>query len=374
MIANHALYFADLAAGGGVLPDHDAVVFDEAHRLEETAATWLGGRVSRAGSAAARRRRRAWLPRGVGAAPGPSARPDRAGGRTAPPWRRAARRPPPPARAAGGGRARAGRRAGDARGRAARPGRGARPARAAHARRRGPARGLPRRRRARARRLGRARCARLGAGRRRRRAARAPLDGRADRDPRLGDADGRRGRGASSAAGSGSITPASSWSARRSTTASRRCSTCRARCPIRAATGSPSAPPRRSLALLSLSRGRALVLTSSYRALEVLRARISGRVPYEVLVQGDAPRERLLERFRTEIDSVLLATSTFWQGVDMPRRVALAARDRQAAVLGARRPAARGPLRGGRRRRAATGSATSRCRPRCCSCARASGG
>ena len=49
VIANHALYFADLAAGGGVLPDHDAVVFDEAHRLEETAATWLGGRVSRAG-------------------------------------------------------------------------------------------------------------------------------------------------------------------------------------------------------------------------------------------------------------------------------------------------------------------------------------
>ena len=37
MIANHALYFADLAAGGGVLCEHDAVVFDEAHRLEETA-------------------------------------------------------------------------------------------------------------------------------------------------------------------------------------------------------------------------------------------------------------------------------------------------------------------------------------------------
>ncbi len=32
-----------------MLPEHDAVVFDEAHRLEETAATWLGGRVSGAG-------------------------------------------------------------------------------------------------------------------------------------------------------------------------------------------------------------------------------------------------------------------------------------------------------------------------------------
>jgi ATP-dependent DNA helicase DinG len=41
-------------------------------------------------------------------------------------------------------------------------------------------------------------------------------------------------------------------------------------------------------------------------------------VPYDVLVQGEAPRERLLERFRSEVGSVLLATSTFWQGVDVP--------------------------------------------------------
>src|SRR5438874_3764214 len=72
------------------------------------------------------------------------------------------------------------------------------------------------------------------------------------------------------------------------------------------------------LSLLALSEGRALVLTSSYRALEVLRERTRGRVPYDVLVQGDAPRERLLERFRDEVDTVLLATATFWQGVDVP--------------------------------------------------------
>jgi ATP-dependent DNA helicase DinG len=72
------------------------------------------------------------------------------------------------------------------------------------------------------------------------------------------------------------------------------------------------------LSLLALSAGRALVLTSSYRALEVLRERIRGRVPYDVLVQGEAPRERLLERFRDDVDSVLLATATFWQGVDIP--------------------------------------------------------
>src|SRR6185437_2296402 len=72
------------------------------------------------------------------------------------------------------------------------------------------------------------------------------------------------------------------------------------------------------VSLLALSEGRALVLTSSYRALAVYRDHVRGRVPYDVLVQGEAPRERLLERFREEVGSVLLATSTFWQGVDVP--------------------------------------------------------
>jgi ATP-dependent DNA helicase DinG len=71
-------------------------------------------------------------------------------------------------------------------------------------------------------------------------------------------------------------------------------------------------------ALCRISGGRALVLTSSYRALTAIADRIRGRVPYEVLAQGDAPRERLLERFREDVASVLVATSTFWQGIDVP--------------------------------------------------------
>jgi ATP-dependent DNA helicase DinG len=70
--------------------------------------------------------------------------------------------------------------------------------------------------------------------------------------------------------------------------------------------------------LCALSAGRALVLTSSYRALDAIAARLRGRMPFDVLVQGDAPRERLLERFGREVDSVLVATATFWQGVDVP--------------------------------------------------------
>jgi ATP-dependent DNA helicase DinG len=71
-------------------------------------------------------------------------------------------------------------------------------------------------------------------------------------------------------------------------------------------------------ALCRISAGRALVLTSSYRALSAFAAGLRNRLPYEVLAQGEAPRERLLERFREDVDSVLVATSTFWQGIDVP--------------------------------------------------------
>lgn len=69
--------------------------------------------------------------------------------------------------------------------------------------------------------------------------------------------------------------------------------------------------------LLTASRGRALVLTTSYRALKEIGNRIAAELPYPLLRQGEAPRERLLEQFRDDVDSVLLATSTFWQGIDV---------------------------------------------------------
>jgi ATP-dependent DNA helicase DinG len=79
-----------------------------------------------------------------------------------------------------------------------------------------------------------------------------------------------------------------------------------------------SAVAEEAAALCEVSAGRALVLTSSYRTLEAVAARLRGRIGFELLVQGEAPRERLLQRFREEVDSVLVATGTFWQGVDIP--------------------------------------------------------
>ena len=66
------------------------------------------------------------------------------------------------------------------------------------------------------------------------------------------------------------------------------------------------------------SGGRALCLFTSHRALRAVSALAAPRLaPYTVLVQGQAPRERLLEAFRSDITSVLFATASFWQGVDV---------------------------------------------------------
>ncbi len=46
LVTNHHLFFAHIASGGHILPSFDAVVFDEAHELESVASTYLGLEVS----------------------------------------------------------------------------------------------------------------------------------------------------------------------------------------------------------------------------------------------------------------------------------------------------------------------------------------
>ena len=70
-------------------------------------------------------------------------------------------------------------------------------------------------------------------------------------------------------------------------------------------------------ALLDASRGRAFLLFTSFANLHAVRRALSGTLPYPMLVQGDAPRTELLERFRDTEGGVLLATSSFWEGVDV---------------------------------------------------------
>jgi ATP-dependent DNA helicase DinG len=75
------------------------------------------------------------------------------------------------------------------------------------------------------------------------------------------------------------------------------------------------------LPVLAASGGRAFVLFTSHRALragaEYLREQWRATSPYPLLVQGDAPRDQLLQRFREAGNAVLLGTGSFWEGIDV---------------------------------------------------------
>ncbi|MGB5305864.1 MAG: ATP-dependent DNA helicase [Gammaproteobacteria bacterium] len=70
-------------------------------------------------------------------------------------------------------------------------------------------------------------------------------------------------------------------------------------------------------AVLAASRGRAFMLFTSHAALRAAAAQLDGSLDYPLLVQGRAPRQELLERFRRLGNAVLLGTSSFWEGVDV---------------------------------------------------------
>jgi ATP-dependent DNA helicase DinG len=74
---------------------------------------------------------------------------------------------------------------------------------------------------------------------------------------------------------------------------------------------------RETIALLTRSQGRAFVLFTSYKVLHAVRPFVEMAVSYPVLVQGTAPRSVLIEQFRSTPHAILLATSSFWQGVDV---------------------------------------------------------
>jgi ATP-dependent DNA helicase DinG len=69
--------------------------------------------------------------------------------------------------------------------------------------------------------------------------------------------------------------------------------------------------------LLELSQGRAFVLCTSYQSMKQLHDRVAFDVLYPTLIQGTGPRSALLEEFRRTKNCVLFATSSFWQGVDV---------------------------------------------------------
>ena len=70
--------------------------------------------------------------------------------------------------------------------------------------------------------------------------------------------------------------------------------------------------------LVDITGGGAFVLCTSNRAMRAIRNALHGRVPGPLLVQGESPKHVLLDRFRASGAAVLVATMSFWEGVDVP--------------------------------------------------------
>ncbi len=69
--------------------------------------------------------------------------------------------------------------------------------------------------------------------------------------------------------------------------------------------------------LLRVTQGRAFVLCTAIQQMMEMYERVRHHVPFPCFVQGQGSKSGLLARFRTTPHSVLFATSSFWQGVDV---------------------------------------------------------
>jgi ATP-dependent DNA helicase DinG len=64
-------------------------------------------------------------------------------------------------------------------------------------------------------------------------------------------------------------------------------------------------------------QGRTLALFTSWRRLNYIADQLRDKIDYPLLVQGDAPNKLLAQMFREQTNSVLLATKSFWMGLDV---------------------------------------------------------
>jgi ATP-dependent DNA helicase DinG len=69
--------------------------------------------------------------------------------------------------------------------------------------------------------------------------------------------------------------------------------------------------------LLGITQGRAFCLFTSYAQMHDVHDRLLGELKFPMLLQGSAPKNALLEEFRSTPNAVLFATASFWQGVDV---------------------------------------------------------
>lgn len=72
-----------------------------------------------------------------------------------------------------------------------------------------------------------------------------------------------------------------------------------------------------AIPVLEASQGKAFLLFTSYRALEIAAELLKDALPFPLLLQGSMPKRELIEQFKSLGNAVLLGTSSFWYGVDV---------------------------------------------------------
>lgn len=69
--------------------------------------------------------------------------------------------------------------------------------------------------------------------------------------------------------------------------------------------------------IINATQGRAFVLCTSNSSMDMLRDLVAARVDFPIYKQGEGSRTGILDQFRNTPHAVLFATSSFWQGVDV---------------------------------------------------------
>lgn len=75
----------------------------------------------------------------------------------------------------------------------------------------------------------------------------------------------------------------------------------------------------RLIQVLNISQGKALVLFTAKTDMEEVYAALQSRnLPYKILIQQNgASQERVLQAFRNDVNSVLLGTGAYWEGISI---------------------------------------------------------
>ncbi|MCD6320069.1 MAG: ATP-dependent DNA helicase [Candidatus Desulfofervidaceae bacterium] len=80
----------------------------------------------------------------------------------------------------------------------------------------------------------------------------------------------------------------------------------------------PTAAAKEILKLIQLSQGRALILFTSIQNMKEIYQIVAPQMPYQSFIQGEYAPHKLLAMFKQDIHSVLFATASFWEGIDVP--------------------------------------------------------